>query len=131
VIVLDEQLMGRGIADGIGSWYAGSVRFITDLRPGTIIKDDAIPGLLREQRSPTFVTINVRDFWQRAPADKQYCIVCVDLPDPRAREIPEILKSLFRHPGFDTKADRLGKVVRVASHSRTYYSLEQGGVESL
>ena len=131
MIVLDEQLMGRGIASDIARWYAGSVRFITDLRPGTVIKDDAIPVLLREQRSPTFVTINVRDFWQRVQADKQYCIVCVDLPDPRAGEIPEILKSLFRRPGFGTKADRLGKVVRVSSQSSSYYSLEQRAVEPL
>jgi hypothetical protein len=107
------------------------VQFITDLRPGTIIKDDAIPGLLREQRSPTFVTINVRDFWRRVPSDTRYCIICVDFPDPRAREIPALLKSLFRRPGFGTKAERLGKVVRVSSQSSSYYSVERDAVESL
>ncbi len=131
MIVLDEQLMGRGIAGDIARWYTGSVRFVTDLRPGTVIKDDAIPILLREQRSPIFVTINVRDFWQRAQADSRYCIVCVDIPDPRAGEIPGILKSLFRRPGFGTKAERLGKVVRVSSQSSSFYSLEQRLIKPL
>ncbi len=124
MIVLDEQLMGRAISRDIARWYVGSVQFITDLRPGTVIKDDAIPVLLREQRSPTFVTINVRDFWHRVKADRHFCIVCVDLPDPRATEIPEILKSLFRRQGFDTKAERMGKVIRVSSQVSDYYSLE-------
>ncbi len=130
MIVLDEQLMGRGIADDIGRWYAGSVRFITDLRPGTIIKDDAIPGLLQEQRSPTFVTINVRDFWRKVSADKQYCIVCVDLPDSRAGEIPDLLRSLLRRPDFATKAERLGKVARVSSQTSVYYSIEQDDIKT-
>ena len=29
--------------------------------PGTVIKDDAIPSLLRKVRLPTFVTINYTD----------------------------------------------------------------------
>ncbi len=60
MIVLDEQLMGRAIETEIARWYPGNVRFIIELRSGTVIKDDAIPALLREQNSPTFVTINVR-----------------------------------------------------------------------
>jgi hypothetical protein len=58
MIVLDEQLLGRDLDGEIGKWYQGAVLFVTDLRPGTVIKDEAIPGLLRRQRQPTFVTIN-------------------------------------------------------------------------
>jgi len=65
MIVLDEQLLGRDLDSEIARWYPGNVRFIIDLRPGTVIKDDAIPALLREQSLPTFVTINVRDFWRK------------------------------------------------------------------
>jgi hypothetical protein len=43
MIILDEQLLGRGLEQKIEAWYRGSVRFITDLRPNTVIKDDAIP----------------------------------------------------------------------------------------
>jgi hypothetical protein len=47
MIVLDEQLLGRSVEREIKRWYRGSVVFVTELRPGTVIKDEAIPGLLR------------------------------------------------------------------------------------
>lgn len=52
MIVLDEQLLGRGIEHDIARWYRGKVQFITELRPHTVIKDDAIPTLLRQQPQP-------------------------------------------------------------------------------
>ncbi len=65
MIVLDEQLLGRGIESAIAHWYRGSVCFITDLRPSTIIKNDAILMLLQRAAQPTFVIINESDFWQK------------------------------------------------------------------
>jgi len=47
MIVLDEQLLGRGLERDIAQWYRGTVQFVIDLRPQTIIKDEAIPALLR------------------------------------------------------------------------------------
>ena len=47
MIVLDEQLLGRDIENQIAHWYQGAVCFIIDLRPDTVIKDDAIPRLLQ------------------------------------------------------------------------------------
>ena len=100
MIVLDEQLLGRGIERDIARWYRGSVQFIIDLRPDSVIKDDAIPTLLRQQPQPTFVTINERDFWQFVLGDMRYCVVCFALPDARAREIPQALRALLRRPEF-------------------------------
>jgi hypothetical protein len=87
VIVLDEQLLGRGIEGDIARWYRGSVCFITDLRPGTIIKDDAIPTLLQREAEPTFVTINESDFWQKVAINERFCVVCLALPDSRSGEV--------------------------------------------
>jgi hypothetical protein len=39
MLVLDEQLLGRNLEAALGRWYRGPVRFITDLRPGSVIKD--------------------------------------------------------------------------------------------
>jgi len=64
MIVLDEQLLGRNLETEIAEWYEGKVCFITDLRPNTVIKDDAIPKLLREQNHAAFITINEKDFWR-------------------------------------------------------------------
>ncbi len=65
MIVLDEQLLGRQLEQSISGWYRGSVCFIAELRPGTLVKDDAIPSLLCQQRWPAFITINVNHFWKR------------------------------------------------------------------
>jgi hypothetical protein len=75
VIVLDEQLEDPRIIAAVQSWYRGRVVGITSLRHGTVIKDDAIPGLLARERQPCFGTINVSDFWRRAPASRRYSIV--------------------------------------------------------
>ena len=122
--VLDEQLLGRDLEQDIARWYRGPVQFVIDLHPHSVIKDDAIPDLLRRQAQPTFVTINERDFWRKVAADRRYCIVCFPLPDTRVREIPSALRSLFRHPEFRTKTQRMGKVSRVTTEEILYYTAE-------
>lgn len=122
MIVLDEQLLGRELENQIARWYQGAVCFITDLRPNTVIKDDAIPRLLQQENQPVFVTINESDFWRKIAVNNQFCVVCVALPDSRAREIPQRLRLLFDNPLFDTKQKRMGKVIRVAEKEVSYYS---------
>lgn len=131
MIVLDEQLLGRGIASEIARWYRGRVIYITELRPGSVIKDDAIPGLLRELNGATFVTINVRDFWRKMTADKAYCVVCFGFSDSQAVKIPQALRDLFRLPGFATKQKRMGKVVRRTETKTSYYSSTRSQIENL
>lgn len=130
MIVLDEQLLGRNIEVEIAQWYRGTVRFITDLRPHTVIKDDAVPELLRQQNQPTFVTINERDFWQKIVADRRYCVVCFALSDARARDIPLSLRGLLRYPEFKTKAQRMGRVIRVVSQEISYYAFNDRRVRT-
>jgi hypothetical protein len=122
VIVLDEQLLGRQIDRDIRKWYRGRVCFITHLRPGTVIKDDAIPSLLRQHRGSLFVTINDRDFWRRSPADPRYCIACLVLSDARAGSVPTLLRRVLRHPQLRTAALRSGKVLRVTRGEVTFYT---------
>lgn len=122
MIVLDEQLLGRGIEGEIAAWYPGAVCFITDLRPGTVIKDDAIPSLLQQEAEATFVTINVVDFWQKVSASQSYCIVCIAVSDSQTTQISPLLRRLFRHPNFSTKAKRMAHVIRLSSALAQYYS---------
>jgi hypothetical protein len=124
MIVLDEQLLGRGIESAISEWYPGTVCFITELRPGTIIKDEAIPALLGQAQQPIFVTINVTDFWQRAELSAKYCLVCVALTDSQTEQIPELLRRLLRHPEFRTRTARRGKAVRLTSTQASWYLRE-------
>jgi hypothetical protein len=131
MIVLDEQLLGRGLERDIAQWYRGTVQFITDLRPHTIIKDEAMPVWLRRQAQPTFVTINERDFWRKVATDQRYCIVCFVLSDARAREIPLVLRALLRRPELRTKAQRMGKIMRVTNNDLSYYTFSNRQVRTI
>ncbi|MFQ5866177.1 MAG: hypothetical protein ACE5IW_13225 [bacterium] len=131
MIVLDEQLMGRNLEVEIAKWYRGTVQFIADLRPNTVIKDDSIPELLRKQKQPVFVTINETDFWRKVTIDKRFCIICFGLPDSRAKEIPRALRSLLRRSEFSTKAKRMGKVIRVKTEGIDYYTFDNKRVKKI
>ncbi len=89
MIVLDEELQGLGLEKIISGWYRGSVLLIKALRPRTVIKDEAIPGLLRRVKSPTFVTINHGDFWRRVAAERSFCVLCLKLTIDQANEVPQ------------------------------------------
>ena len=51
MIVLDEQLQGLGIEAKIKHWYRGSVVLIQQLRPGTVVKDEAFLRCYEKPRS--------------------------------------------------------------------------------
>ena len=120
MIVLDEHL-GESLLAAVDRWYRGRVCRVTDLRPHSLIKDEAIPHLLRLQRFPTFVTVNESDFWQRVAIDRRFCVICFVLQGSQAAAIAPALKALLRHPRFRTKADRMGCVIRVSGATITYY----------
>lgn len=125
MIVVDEQLQDHEIVAALQNWYRGRVTAVTALRPGTVIKDEVVPQLLRRQRQPTFVTVNVSDFWRVARPDKRYCIVAIDLPGSRAREVPDTVRELFRVPAFATKAMRMSKIIRVRARAVEYYGQDE------
>jgi len=130
VIVLDENLQVLRLGNPIATWYPGRVCFIADLDPGAVIKDEAIPTYLRQLRGATFVTTNVTDFWRRVRANTRYCIVCFSLPNERLREVPNLLRRLFRLPELKTKAARMGKVVRVSRRQVQYYTVSDNRLRS-
>lgn len=131
MIVLDEQLLRRSIEQDIAKWYRGTVQNIVDLRPNSVIKDDAIPELLRQQPRPTFVTINEQDFWRKVSVDSRFCIVCFAIPETRVHEIPQSLRLLIRHSEFRTKAQRMGKIIRIKNADIRYYTATDRSIRTL
>lgn len=131
MIVLDEQLLGYGLQLSIPRWYRGRVIDITQLRPATRILDDAVPALVRTVRQATFVTINVSDFWRRLAPDKRMAIACFDLPHQRARDISRLLRRLLGLPGFRTRRERMGKIVRVSPDKVQFYTTDSWAVQTL
>jgi hypothetical protein len=121
LILPDENVYQQSIMASIAAWYRDQVRSLSTLRPNTLIKDEAIPTVLRNVRQPTFVTTNVDDFWRRIPAHSRYSIVCVALPNERLHELSPLLRQLLRLPEFNTKAKRMGKVIRVSPSQLQYY----------
>ena len=130
MIVLDENLLVLRLDNPIGTWYPGRVCYITDLHPGTLVKDEAIPTLLLRRKGATFVTTNVVDFWRRVSAHPQYGIICLSLPNERLREVPDFLRRLLRLPEFKTKAARMGKVVRVSRRRIEYYTRSSASLKA-
>ncbi|MBM3224684.1 MAG: hypothetical protein FJZ47_12890 [Candidatus Tectomicrobia bacterium] len=122
MIVLDEQLLSYGVREPIARWYRGRVLAITQLRPQTIIPDEAIPMLLRTARRPTFVTINVADFWQRLAPDPHFCVVCVAVPHTQALEVPTFVRRFLRLAPFRTQRQRLGTIARLNRQYVQYYT---------
>lgn len=131
MIVLDEHLQGLGLEQNIRRWYRGRVCLITDLRPGTVIKDDAIPVLLRAVAQPTFITLNWPHFWQRVEASEGFCLVCFTLPTGQAAEVAVLLRRLFRLPGFQTRSARAGRVARVSGEQVAYYTVGEREVSAV
>jgi hypothetical protein len=43
MIVVDEHLQRDAIRDSIARWYPGAIVNLTDPRPATLIKDEAVP----------------------------------------------------------------------------------------
>jgi hypothetical protein len=125
VLVLDENLNDHRLIAALSSWFPGKVISITELRPRSIIKDDAVSTLLHKVSHPSFVTINVTDFWKKIHPHADYCIIAVDLPKKRSREIPDLLRVLFRHPTFRTKASRMGKIIRLTHKRVDYYESDR------
>ena len=128
MIILDEQLLDPQLARAVALSVRGRVRHITDLGPHRVIKDDAIPALLRTVRHPIFVTPNWTDFWERTAPDARYCILCFALPRERRLEIPLLMRRLFSLPDFRTRADRMGKVVLVSPTRIRYYQSPRGPI---
>ncbi len=131
MIVLDEQLLGYHLPEKIRRWYRGRVAYIPELRPGTQIPDDAIPALLRKEKHPVFVTINVSDFWRRMAPDRRFGIVCFPLLDREIMTIPALLRRLFAMPPFHTRGNRAGKMIRVSRQQVQYYTSDSWAIQTL
>lgn len=131
MIVLDENLLVLRADRGILKWYQGRVCYITALRLGTNIKDEAIPMLLQQAKGATFVTSNVSDFWKRITPHPRYCIICFHLPNERLYKLPILLQKLFRFPYFKAKKSRLGKIIRVSTRNIQYYTRYKGPIFTL
>ena len=122
--MLDENMDDLRLEPRIRGWYPGRVCSIVELRPQTVIKDEAVPKLLLRAKSPTFVTTNVTDYWRKQRPHARYAFVCMDLDDDSDR-VSRLLQRLCRLSEFKTKAARMGKVIRVTARFVQWYAADR------
>ncbi len=74
------------------------------------IKDEEIIPLLHQLGAVTFFT---RDFgfYQRNLCHSRYCLVCLAIEED---EVASFIYRFLKHSEFNTKAKRMGKVIRVS-----------------
>lgn len=124
MIVADENLADTHILNAIAKWYQGQVIPVTNLRPRSIIKDDAVSTLLLQVDQPTFVTINVRDYCKRTNPHPNYSVVCIAMPQERAFDALQLLRPFLRLAS-KTKAARMGKVFHLIASHIEYYGADK------
>ncbi len=85
--------------------------------------DDAdILTTLLTLKQPTFFSHD-QDFWDQSRQHSRYCLVWLDTEET---EQAHFIRALLRHPEFNTRAKRLGKVVRVHPDGLTCYDSHHG-----
>ncbi|MCI0692087.1 hypothetical protein L0337_08800 [candidate division KSB1 bacterium] len=129
MLVIDAALSDKDVLKPLQKLM--NTRSIRDVRPYEVVKDDRVPVLLRTLTSPTFITTDEAGFWHRHLCSDSYCIFCFALSDPQQELIPSLLRRLLRLPEFKTKANRIGKVVRVSLANIKYYQLGDAKLHAL
>lgn len=119
-LILDDHLSPDLVLLPLRRWT--TARFLRDMRPGQVIKDERVPDILRSLRWQTFVTIDDW-FWNRRLRHAQHCIVYAALPSEEQEDLPSLVRRLFRLPAFRTRAARMGKVARVSHEAVVWWQL--------
>ena len=83
------------------------------------MKDDAIIPLLHHLRQPTFFSLDP-DFYKRVLCHKNYCIAYLSVVD---YEAAVYVRKLLRHSQFNTKASRMGTVIKASHDGLTIWRL--------
>ena len=71
---------------------------------------------------PTFFSHD-QDFWDQSRQHSRYCLVWLDTEET---EQARFIRAFLRHPEFNTRAKRLGKVVRVHADGLTCHHSRHG-----
>jgi hypothetical protein len=108
VIILDENVR-EDQRRLLQSWRISVHQIGHDVgRKG--MKDKEMIPFLHQKRQPTFFTRD-QHFYERGLCHARYCLVYLDV---ERDEVAIFVRRVLRHREFDTKAKRMGKVIRVS-----------------
>lgn len=91
------------------------------------IQDQEIIPLLHRLDRPTFFSLDV-DFYKRTLRHDGYCLVYLDIADDDAAEY---ILQVLRHPELNSKAKRMGAVIRAEPSGLTVWRVGQDDEERL
>jgi hypothetical protein len=83
------------------------------------VKDDFIITVLHSLKNPTFFTLD-DDFYKPRLCHSGYCLVFLKTPHP---EIVHFLSMFIKHPRFNTKVRRMGKVIQITTTKTRFWTL--------
>lgn len=119
MILLDENILdGQRLL--LGSWRV-AVRQIGVDQGRKGLGDEEIVVQLRKLRKSTFVTRDI-GFFRRELCHRGYAMVVLNVGQ---YDVATFVRRLLRHPGFDTQAKRMGRVIRVSPTGITCWRLGQ------
>lgn len=85
------------------------------------MKDAEVFPLLHQLDRPTFFTLD-GDFYNRRLCHREYCLVYLDVDDER---VAELVLRLLRHKRLNTRAKRMGCVIRVQAMGLALWQVDQ------
>jgi hypothetical protein len=91
------------------------------------IQDYEIIPFLHQLNRPTFFTLDV-DYFKRRLRHDGYCLVYMDIEDDDAAAY---ILQILRHPALDTKAKRMGAVIRAEPKGISLWRIRHEGKEYL
>jgi len=94
-------------------------------RQGT--RDERIIPLLHRLRYPTFFTRDL-GFYDQRLCHVRYCLVCLAVSQ---YETASFIRRFLRHPVFNARTRRMGRVVRVSQAGMRVWRLHGTGEERL
>jgi hypothetical protein len=85
------------------------------------MKDDEIIPLLLQLDRSTFFTLD-SDFYARRLGHERYCLVHLEVEEEM---VADYVRRLLRHRELDTKAKRMGRLIRVLPTGLTLWRIHQ------
>lgn len=123
--ILDENVIDSQRSQ-LNSWHIAVRQIGYEIgRKG--MKDREIIPLLHQLNQATFFTRD-NDFYYAQLCHAAYCLVFLDV---RKEEVAIFARRLLRHPLFNTKAKRMGKVIHVSHTGLSAWYLHRKNEEHI
>lgn len=126
MILLDENIV-EDQCQLLRSWRIRCRQIGQDVGKQGMKDDQDVIPLLHKLAYPTFVTRDL-GFYDGDWCHESYAIICLAVSQ---NEVARFVRRFLRHPSFDTKAKRMGCVVRVGPTDLRVWRLKAEQVETI